>query len=62
VKAAETRSSVLTLALATPPYKGAKLALGFGLTPRNMTLWIWASTSTVLNSSEEGRSGQLGPG
>jgi hypothetical protein len=61
VKAAEMRSSILTLALATPSGKGAGPVLGFELTPRSKTLWTRESISVVLNTSEKGRSGQLGP-
>jgi hypothetical protein len=53
--------NVLTLTLAIPLHKGTRLALGVRLTPRSKILWIWASTSAALNSSEEGWSGQLGP-
>jgi hypothetical protein len=56
------RPCVLTQALVTPLCKGTGLSLGFGFTPRSRTLWIWASTSVVLNSLEKGRSGQLSPG
>jgi hypothetical protein len=53
---------VLTLTLAIPLRKGTGLVPGVGMTPRSKTLRIQASTSTMPNSSEEGRSGQLGPG
>jgi hypothetical protein len=59
MKVVETGPRVLTLTVVIPLRKGTGSALGVGMTPRSKTLWIRASTSTMLNSSEEGRSGQL---
>jgi hypothetical protein len=61
MKAAEMGPRVLTLALVIPLQMGLWSALGISMTPRSKALCIRASTSVVLNSSEEGRAGQLDP-
>jgi hypothetical protein len=61
MKAASMGPKLLTLTLVIPLRKGTGLAPGVEMTPRSKTLWIQASTSTMLRSSEEGGSGLLGP-
>jgi hypothetical protein len=61
MKGVETGPRELTLTLVFPLHKGAGPVLGVGMTPKSKTLWIQASTYVALSSSEEGRSGQLGP-
>jgi hypothetical protein len=62
MKATKMVPDVLTLTLVIPLHRGTGPGPRFGLTPRSKTIWIRSSTFAALNSSEEGQSGQLGPG